>query len=425
MGRPGRGQAAVSLTRMRVLRHLVGAIGVVTVTAGLVNLDATAGAQSADACAAHTTYSSVGAAVAVRTMVWAPGRSLAPGADADLPGAQAAVDSVLGSKGFAGAPYASVVAENAGQADMEASDLPVFAVSEYPVTPEASNSTPAATVSAKSTERSSTAEATGGGPGSDQASAGRAVAKAAASCEGDGGLKATADTSADMIALAGVLRIGRVESHAVAERDGQGKLVKLDGTVSAEGVTVLGQAAAITDKGLVVGSSPTPLPADPLTEALVEAGITVRYIAAERDAERGEVVAPGVEVTITAPVPNGEPVTTSYVFGRALARTTLTPGDTLAPPVEDDAPPVVPDAATPDGPDLPTPALPTSEIAAPATGTGASPRPVATDRPPVVLPTAQIGNWSVAPAYSALGVGALLLLVWLLFEKIAVRFAWR
>lgn len=402
----------------RVGRRVIGAAGLVAITVGVLGVGA--GADE-DVCAKLTTFSAVGSAAGVRTLMSAPGYSIVTEVSSNLPGAQAMVDSILGSKGWAGAPYVPQAAENAGQARQDPNNVPVFATTDYPATPEASNSTPTATVSAKSAERSSTAKAEGGGPGSDQAAAGHAVATADASCAADGTLTGSSDNRADMTNFGGVLGIGSVKSYAVAVRAANGDIQKLEGTMQVEGVTVLGQAAAITDKGLVLGTSASPLPDNPLTSALESAGITVRYIAADKDEKTGEVTAPGLEVTVVqqAAAGGGGPVTNTYTFGRAYALAGVTPGDAPAPS----------DEGTSDG-------STGSFTDTPSVGVLSSPSPVSSGRAGtpiakprganvVATPMVQIGSWSVAPAYSALGVGALLLVAWFLLEKIAVRFRWR
>lgn len=408
---------------LRAARHVVGLAGIASIAVGALGIGAEA--QEVDVCANHTTFSVLGSATAIREVVTFKDYSIASEVDANLPGAQATIDSIEGSKGWAGAPFVPIVAENAGQASVDANQVPVFAATAYPATPEASNSTPAATVSSKSEERKSAAKAEGGGPGSDQAAAGRSVAAAEASCAPDGGLRAVADSSVDMASIKGVLGIASVRSHAEVVRTADGELVKLEGTIAVEGATVLGQPVSITEKGLVVGSSASPLPDNPLVAALQAAGITVRYVAPTSNRETGEVFAPGLEVTVAqAPPPQfGGPISTTYVFGRALARVALTPGDPVASDDTSGVDAFASDASgsftTPDAGD----ALPSSSPG--AVPSGAPDRSAGGGGAATSLPTANIGNWSIAPAYSALGVGTFLLVAWVLLEKIAVRFRWR
>lgn len=405
----------------KVTRRAIGAAGLLALGVGALGVRASA--QEQDLCSNYTRMSVLGSATGVRTAVSAPGRTIVTDVDANLPGAQAQVDSVLGSQGWAGAPYVPVAAENAGQAHLTANQIPVFATSSYPATAQASNSTPGSTVTAKSDADSSTARGEMGGAASDQAGIGQSIATATASCASDASLQASADTSTDMVTVQNVLRIGTVQSHALVQRDATGDIKKFEGTVAVSGVFVLGQAVAITDKGLVVGPGTVPLPGNPLADALRSAGITVRYLAADLNRQTGEVTAPGVEVSVTEPVPNGPPVTTSYDIGRAYARVSQTPGDVPVPAA------VAPETVS--APTAPTNAAPvdtgTSPAATPASlaAPPARPNALVPRRTGPLLATAQIGSWSVAPAYAALGIGTVLLVCWVLLELIPVRSRWR
>jgi len=405
----------------KVARRAAGATGLLVLGVGALGVRA--GAQVQDPCSNYTRMSVLGSATGVRTLVSAPGRTIVTDVTGNLPGAQAQVDSVTGSQGWAGAPYVPVVAENAGYGHVSPNQIPVFASSSSPAVPQATNSTPGSTVTAKSDADSSTAHAEMGGAASDQAGIGQSIATAGASCASDASLQAGADTSTDMLNVQNVLRIGTVQSHALVQRDATGDIKKFEGTVAVSGVLVVGQAVAITDKGLVVGSTNVPLPGNPVADALSSAGITVRYLAADLNRQTGEVTAPGVEVSVTKSVPGGPPVPTTYDLGRAYARVSQTPGDV---PV---AAAVAPEAIS--APTAPTNATPVD--------TGTSPAPTAASlaappaRPNALVPgrggpllaTAQIGSWSVAPAYAALGIGTVLLVCWVLLELIPVRSRWR
>ena len=275
--------------RRRLVPLIVGAMGAGLLSVGLV---VSAGPSSADGGCSE--YSALAAAAGVRTVQSAPGLVLTD-VDAALPAAQAQADSLSGSQGWAGAPYSTAAAGNVGLTGINPNDVPVFAVSSYPAQPASQKSTPAGTIEAKSGAQSSTASAGGSGPASDQASEGRVVSSADAACREDASVRAVADNVAQMVDIKGVLRIGSVSSHAQAVVDPAGER-NLQGTMEVEGATVAGQPVAITDRGVVTGSSATPLPDDPLAQALAAAGISVRYVAAVKDAKAGEVFAPGLEV---------------------------------------------------------------------------------------------------------------------------------
>jgi hypothetical protein len=79
-------------------------------------------------------------------------------------------------------------------------------------------------------------------------------------------------------------------------------------------VTVNGVTVGLSDKGITAGSASAPLPANPVTTQLAQAGITVTYLAA-RELPDG-VLSPGVRIDITPP--------------QGGLHTTLTAGQSLA-----------------------------------------------------------------------------------------------
>jgi hypothetical protein len=417
---PGGGWAVGSKGRGTRRRRIA---ALALLTAGLaVSITWSGGPAGAAAdCSSYAVYSAVGSAAGLRTLQSAPGASLVSQADGNLPAAQAQADSVLGSVGWAGAPYSAAVADNAGVTGANANDIPVFATSSHPTQPESSKSTPAATIEAKSAARSSTAKAVAGAD-SEALSAGKVATSAAAACDEAATVRAVADSATSAIDVAGVLRIAAVRSHAMARVDATGRRT-VEATLEVDGATVAGQPVGITDRGVVAGSSVAPLPANPVTAALAEAGITVRYLAADKDAAKGEAMAPGLEITVAREIPGvgTGPATTTYVVGQAYARAT-TSGDGGATAAVPDLPFVTPafaDPVTPGTEPLPTPSLGGSDTAGSLPGAAGGNQ--------VALQAGRIAtDWSVAPAYNAMGAGALLLLAaWFGFEKMAARFPWR
>ena len=430
MGGPERFDADMPVKGVRRAR-VAAAVGV----SALILLLGWVGPTSAQTRCAE--YSAVAAADGLRILFSAPGSSPTD-VDGNVPAAQAQADSLNGSVGWAGAPYSSTVSDNAGAGrqfnpafpETNANDVPVFVVSRHPTQPEATKSSPAFTLEAKSGERESTAKAVVGGPSSEQASAGRLSTSAVASCADDTSVKAVGDNVADVLDVQSVLRIGQVRSHAEVAVDPSGQ-PKLNGTMAVEGATVLGQPVAITDQGVVTGSSATPLPANPLAQALGDAGISVRYIAAAKDEQQGQVLAPGLEVVVTRGFQGAGsgPMKITYLLGRAYARAAR--GATTAP--ESAAV-----AEVPSGPAIPgdasQPAVPADVAsglapASPSLATGGGQSTPATtrragNRP--TLPTASIANASSGSVYAALAVSALVFLpASFLFEKLGVKLRWR
>jgi hypothetical protein len=365
-------------------------------------------------------YGALAAADGIRTLASAPGSSPTD-VDGQGPAAQAQADSTAGSTGYAGIPFSNAAAGNAGAANLDATQVPVFAISQFPSRPKASTSTPAGGVESTSEERSSAAKASAGGPASGSATAGNTTAAASASCADDGTIKAEARNSAQVIDVGGVLRIASVTSHAVASVSASGQPT-LQGTIDVEGVTVLGQVVGIGDRGLVVGASPAAVPAgdNPLVQALDDAGIAVRTLGVTKDEATGDVLAPSLEITVSRSVPGvgTGPNSVTYTFGRAHARASGVPSEDVT-DVAGGAEPVAPlgaVAAPVAAGDLPIAAAPTA-TGRPTSGPAASPARA--------VPVQRIVNASAASLYPPLAVGAVVFAAaWLLFRTLGVRLRW-
>jgi hypothetical protein len=207
--------------------------------------------------------------------------------------------------------------------------------------------------------------------------------------------------------------------------------------MEANGMTVAGQQVALTDKGLVVGDSATPLADSPLAKPLDDAGITVRYVSATKDADGKGTVAPGLQVTLRQGVQGvgTGPPSATYTFGRAHARAAAASGEiTAVSPVAGGGSPPAGAATAPGGGSAA--ASPTG-VGAGSTGTG--PGPVAGLAPSALspgapapgpaaaaLPGLRIANASAASVYPALVGGAIVLAAaFALFRTLGVRLRWR
>lgn len=374
----------------------------------------------ASADSACSSFAATAAGDAVR-VVASPDR-LGPGInpDAASPSAQASADSLGNSAGFAGVAYSDTVVGNAGLAGIDAgSATPLIVTSSYPAKPLPDERTsPAGVASSKSEERSSTATATSGGPGSGQAVVANVTARAAAGCAANGTISAESSSEVVGADFSGLLRMASVRSAMVAQIDPTGTLT-LTPTLVFDGVTVAGQAVQITDKGLVIAGSPIPLPANPETDALKAVGITVRYIAASTDPDGQGMVAPGVEVAVAEPIPGGNGTgTVTYTFGRSYARVSGTP-DAGPPPTFAVAPPTAPSSSA-------LSRLGSAPGTAPATAPPARQQVAGQTRASTApLPGASIANVSMASVYPALGFGAVVLAAGLgLFRMMGVKLRW-
>lgn len=415
---------------------------------GLLVAAATAWAQTAptNGCSQYATYTALGEAEGVQTVVAAPGATLTDTVDGELPGAQAELDSLLGSNGWAGAPYSSVVAGNVGQGNVNPNQVPVFAVSSYPSQPTAKNSSPAGTLEAQSSADSSSAQATSGGPSTSQATAGRVTVSASATCAADGTLQGSASSTANAFDLAGVFEIGAVTSHATAVMSPTGQST-LSGTTTIAGATVLGQAVQITNQGLELPGSTVALPSNPLSQALANAGISVQYLALTKEPNTGTVLAPGVAITVTehlAPGVGQGVETVTYVLGRATATaietggsaptTTMTSAGSTTPAGAGPAP-TSGGTATPTGSSGGT--VSTGPATSPAATTSApanssTPSAVASAAPegsaasPSASPVSYLANASAESFYAVVAIGSgLLLAALVLFGVFGVRLRWR
>lgn len=400
--------------------------GVVVLLAALAGVTALRGAAAAEA--GCSSYSAVASASGVFVLSSAPGASPTD-VDGQGPAAQAQADSTQGSNGWAGIPYSAAAANNAGAGGADATQVPVFAISQYPATPKSSHDTPGAAVESTSEERSSTARASAGGPTSESANLGNSTSNATARCADDGVVLANGHSVTQAIDIAGVLRIGSVTSDAVAKVDAAGKRA-VSGTIKVEGVTVVGQTVGVGDQGLLLGGrAASPLPdASPLATVLTGAGISVKVLTVIKDDAAGDVVAPGLEVSVTRAVSGvgTGPTTTTYTFGRSHAHVAhvahgADSGDVRSGMVEsggDSSAAALGSLPASDTPDLRAGSEPASPArTSPMTPSRSAPRSSSTSRV-----TAQpIANASTASLYPVLALGAVVLAAaFLLFRTLGV-----
>jgi hypothetical protein len=274
---------------------------------------------------ADVPFSGVASADGIRLSAAAPGFLLVEQfSDAGAPTAHATADS-LQTASYAGYPWPGnetfgLLGTAGGATGMPLQDFPSAArssstgptrsVKEYgPLRLEAQSSDAASSAAARAPLVT--------GP----ASAARTAADATVRHEASGTVVARATTQVEAFTVAGVLRIGG--ASAVAEVTAA--LGSARGRVSSlhlSDVTIAGQTVAITEKGLSVAGTSTPLPSDsPLAQLLEEQQVSVKYIRAENS--RDGVVSAGVLITVVRAVPGlPEPVQGSYLLGRARAAAT-------------------------------------------------------------------------------------------------------
>lgn len=386
--------------RWRVLAVLV------LVPAALVLVPA-ALSRAAGEAAASSQYAVSAAADGVRVSVLAQDFLLVDDLlDAGIPSAQAVVDSLGNSSGFASNPYPgatvlSVPPLASGAFGQQVPDYPLHAASRHPTKPESKVEHQGYSLSSKSTETSTEAAALadltpeGGDAGRSAATATSTVDPAT----GAATAKAISDTQS--LTINGVLQLGRVHSTATVTSKPDGKLTR-SSELSIADTRVAGQRVAITPEGVRAAGQTAGLPSsDQVTETLKQAGVSVRYLAAEKGPNG--IVSAGIEVIAKRKDPtegSSATVTVRYVFGRASAAAGGSaeelPGPAPLDSGQDHA--GAPQAASESG-DAPTSEGTAAPEAAPAAASGPAPAdappPALADRPaeqPAALLMARPGD---------------------------------
>jgi hypothetical protein len=410
---------------MPVRRALLAGAGALLLAAPLAVLAPTvAGAASC------SDFSATASAAGARVDVESPGFLVVEQTHVGGPAAQAVVDSVGTSTGFAGYPDPGDEALGGPPTVGGATGLPIgrntyplITESQFPSTPESSLSTPAASLTAKSTQTSSEAGAKSGSDEADGvASAGLSAAKASAACADTGEVTAKAESVLDGLSFgAGTLRIGRIRSTAsvIVGADGTPKVTS---SLEVTQATVAGQTVGFTKDGLVLGTTATPLGDNPLAAALDGAGIAVSYLAAEPQPDDKGVIAPAIRIRITRDVTGGAPTVLTYTVGRAFVSAGAAPATAEA----------VADSGNAGSVDT----AGTGDLGGPvATDGGAALGPLPTGSGPVkatpnrqlqpiagTVPVVGFSAWSI---YAVLVLAALVLLAsGVLFKKLGVKLGW-
>jgi hypothetical protein len=276
----------------------------------------------AGATAGFGTFELIAAADGGRVVVSAPGAGpVDPISDGGSPSAQAVLNSLGTSAGYAAAPYPGesgvsgpgTVANLAGLPSPP--PYPFIAQTSHPVAPDAEVSQPGyrLTSASRAATSESAAETGAAGP-QGGALHGRSAAKVAQEAER---LRAEAETVTESITVAGVLHIGRVASSASIVRPVSGPAEK-HSSLTVEGVSVGGVAVGFDGSGLVLPGGAAPLPdGGPVAEALQRAGLRVERVAAV-ETDNG-VLAAGLRITQVQAFPSGTTSTTTITFGQARA----------------------------------------------------------------------------------------------------------
>jgi len=245
--------------------------------------------------------------------------------EGDGPIAQAALSSTGQSNGFASFPYPgafflSLPGLAASQGAPETPPYPLYVESNASLKPKDEVKQPGLSLTSQSTPDASTARAAAG-QSSEQANVGSATATANVSADKTAGTVLSEASSDTEVLSAGPLRIGRILASAQATHSSSGGLKRSSGLHLFD-VTVNGVTYGLSDKGFSNGSNTSPLPANPVTEQLAKAGITVTYLAAKEVPDG--VMSPGLRIEINNEQSDWHTV---MVVGQALA---IASGDAAA-----------------------------------------------------------------------------------------------
>jgi hypothetical protein len=309
--------------RRRSMRGLGVRVGLAVVTGGLVAGAVQLGHGPAQAAGAYgATANASGLLSTTQDPQHFPVGAVIEG---DGPIAQAALSSTGQSNGFASFPYPgafflSLPGLAASQGAPETPPYPLYVESNASLKPKDEVKQPGLSLTSQSTPDASTARAAAG-QSSEQANVGSATATANVGADKTAGTVLSEASSDTEMLSAGPLRIGRILADAKASHSSAGGLKRSSGLQLFD-VTVNGVTYGFSDKGFSTGSNSSPLPANPVTEQLAKAGISVTYLAAKEVPDG--VMSPGLRIEINNEQSDWHTV---MVVGQALA---IASGDAAA-----------------------------------------------------------------------------------------------
>lgn len=321
--------------------------------------------------------------------------------DASPSTAQALLDSVGRSEGYAAAPtpgsfFATLPSNGNGVVaglgiPFAFPDYPFYANSSHPVKPSADTTVGPFHAKAESDQLHSTGEASSGGPTGDAGAFMSSRATAAVRTDpGTGVRRANANSRFDGFTTEPLALGQSLASADLTQSPGQAPAKTSSFTVAS--FTIAGVQVAMTDKGFKLGDqAPPTVDLATLMSVLGQAGITVEFIPARETAT--SIDSAGMRITRAGKDPNGTEHKVSLVIGRVSAAIQASSA-----PVLDASIPVV-EAA----PDPPAPAGDTSPVALPVTGsTPANLGSVGSVSSPPGVPAGSFGAGPVtAPSGSA------------------------
>jgi hypothetical protein len=300
----------------------------VLIALGSATVAATLFAPSARAAGS---FQAAAIAEGVRYTVTVPGAPLSDQlADAGGPVAQASLDSLGTSRGFASLPYPGdtatglpglVAGFTGGQINLPA--YPAYVASDHPTQPDGRQVAPGYSLQSHSDATATTALATTG-EGTDPATrAARTEASTAVHAANDGSVTADSSSITEGIVM-GSLHIQSVRSTATAHLSPDGH-VMTDSSLDVTAASINDTPVSIGPSGLTLAGTNVPLPAgDTLSKALSAEGISVTYLAAQP--QDGGVLAPVLQLTLAdVRLPGAGQAKATYTLGGASVRLTGTP----------------------------------------------------------------------------------------------------
>jgi hypothetical protein len=277
---------------------------------------------------------------------------------------------------------------------------PLQVASTHPNAPNEAVDLPLLNMRASSSADSSTAAARTGAASVAAASIGNISASARAGVDRElQEVVADAESSVEVLSVIGVLNLGSAHSTASATRRADGELSTSAGFV-VDGLRVAGMAIGVSDEGLLLPGSATPVPSsEGLNPILDQTGLVIEFLA-EEEIDDG-IMSAGLSIRMPAPtILEEDEGSFQLTIGRTIATATASAlgaglegegfaegGVTEPPdPAPTSPPPPVPDAGTPvdlGAAPAPAPSSPggsgaPSDSERPVFGVPAAPAPIAT-----------------------------------------------
>jgi hypothetical protein len=316
---------------------------------------------------AATSFSAIAAAAGVRFTITAQNAPLtSTPVDVGGPVAQATLDSLGTSQAFASFPYpGDVVVNLAGTVagltggKVHLPDYPFYVSSAYPLHPAASVSHGPYSLATSSQPDAAGASADAGFSGAVSVIS---LSTSASVTRGhDGSVTAHSLSTTSPLAL-GALHLGSVTSEAtvVFRPDGS---TKRESHLTISSITVGPVSIALTDKGLTILNSTTPVPSLAVLNALLAPQhINVAYVAA-RPIDGG-VISAALQIVDTLTLPDVGASSVTYILGQdsATIRGAAFPVDATP----------TPSHGTPSSPTFPTAVSGAPTVAAPAASSAAA-----------------------------------------------------